>query len=673
MKPKAYQNDNTAATEVSMENRPTGRGLLLRLVDFLLLNIAFLGVHWFKYQSFSLTPIHKELMMTLPVLWFLTTLPSKKFSALRHEPFWTGIGIITRTNLILIILMSLTIISLRLMEASRIQAYGSCLLFYGLEVMGYLLFYTWGGPISNARTAVKSAKGDREKQSLLLFILGGASLFLSFIITLYIYERTILIKKEYIDYAIIISALWIVTSIMTGKYNKNNFEHLNLWLSSSMKSIVLMAGGVAIISFGTRFFTTTRFVIFGPLLIYFLLDSLWIYICFLYFKYGGDIQDLEDVHEIGKVIGADRVPLQEAAESEVRVVKDPVVIKLENALEFLNPKLFDFINSNIDLSSIGRTESVLISTDNLFNVHNLYQVKIQLFINLHKLNDMRWFNKYFLSVHSNLVTGGYFVGHAHTIETKKIHFEDNYPKSLSKIFYALHFLLHRVMPKLPWMQKFYFALTKGRNRTVSMAEVFGRLYFCGFKVVAERVMNNRLYFIAQKIKGPSLEKNPTYGPVIRLKRFCGGKSLITVYKFRTMYPYSEFLQQYIYERNKLDRGGKFKEDFRVTAWGSFLRKTWLDELPMLYNWIRGDLKLIGVRPLSNQYLSLYNPQVRQLREKVKPGLIPPFYADLPESLEEIQESEKRYIESYFQRPLLTQLTYLYKSVVNIIINRNRSA
>jgi hypothetical protein len=220
----------------------------------------------------------------------------------------------------------------------------------------------------------------------------------------------------------------------------------------------------------------------------------------------------------------------------------------------------------------------------------------------------------------------------------------------------------------------YYALTKGRNRIVSKAEVFGRLYFCGFRIAAERVMDDRLYFIAQKVKAPSSDTNPTYGPIIRLKRFCGGGNhLIVVYKFRTMYPYSEYLQKYIYERNKLEKGGKFKDDFRVTAWGKFLRKTWLDELPMLYNWLKGDLQLIGVRPLSNQYLSLYDPRVRQLREKVKPGLIPPFYADLPDTLGKIQESEIRYIESYLHRPFLTQLTYLYKSLRNILINNARSA
>ena len=59
--------------------------------------------------------------------------------------------------------------------------------------------------------------------------------------------------------------------------------------------------------------------------------------------------------------------------------------------------------------------------------------------------------------------------------------------------------------------------------------------------------------------------------------------IINVYKFRTMHPYSEYLQSYIYEQNKLQEGGKFANDFRVTTLGKCMRKLWIDELPMFIN------------------------------------------------------------------------------------------
>ena len=75
-----------------------------------------------------------------------------------------------------------------------------------------------------------------------------------------------------------------------------------------------------------------------------------------------------------------------------------------------------------------------------------------------------------------------------------------------------------------------------------------------------------------------------------------------------MHPYSEFLQAYIYDRYSLQEGGKFNHDIRVTTLGRFMRKCWLDELPMLLNLIKGNMKLVGVRPISKHYFSLYSQE-----------------------------------------------------------------
>ena len=68
---------------------------------------------------------------------------------------------------------------------------------------------------------------------------------------------------------------------------------------------------------------------------------------------------------------------------------------------------------------------------------------------------------------------------------------------------------------------------------------------------------------------------------IRLDRVGKNGKKFKVYKFRTMHPYSEFLQEYIYKKYSLREGGKFKHDIRVTTIGRFMRRYWLDELPML--------------------------------------------------------------------------------------------
>ena len=208
---------------------------------------------------------------------------------------------------------------------------------------------------------------------------------------------------------------------------------------------------------------------------------------------------------------------------------------------------------------------------------------------------------------------------------------------------------------------------------MSRAETYGRLYCCGFEVIDEKSINNSLYFIAKKTKEPVYDQDPTYGPLLRLKRVGFGGKLIRVYKLRTMHPFSEYLQEYVYNKNKLQGGGKIKDDFRISPEGRIFRKIWLDEIPMIYNVLKGEMKIVGVRPLSPHFYSLYDKNLQELRIQTKPGLIPPFYADMPVTLEEIMLSERRYLKAYLKRPLYTDFSYFLKALYNILIKRKRSA
>ena len=75
------------------------------------------------------------------------------------------------------------------------------------------------------------------------------------------------------------------------------------------------------------------------------------------------------------------------------------------------------------------------------------------------------------------------------------------------------------------------------------------------------------------------------------------------------------------------------------------------------------MKLVGVRPLSSHYFSLYPEDLQKLRTGVKPGLVPPFYADLPKTLPEIIESERVYLELYLKNPISTDFQIFFKSNV----------
>jgi lipopolysaccharide/colanic/teichoic acid biosynthesis glycosyltransferase len=139
-----------------------------------------------------------------------------------------------------------------------------------------------------------------------------------------------------------------------------------------------------------------------------------------------------------------------------------------------------------------------------------------------------------------------------------------------------------------------------------------------------------------------------------------------------MYPFSEFIQKDVFEENNLDASGKFLNDFRITSWGRILRKYFIDEIPQLYNWLRSDINLVGVRAISKHYYNLYPKDLQELRINFKPGLIPPYYADMPTTFDEIVESEVRYLQKKKEKPIITNMIYFVKALINIIFSGARS-
>jgi lipopolysaccharide/colanic/teichoic acid biosynthesis glycosyltransferase len=202
---------------------------------------------------------------------------------------------------------------------------------------------------------------------------------------------------------------------------------------------------------------------------------------------------------------------------------------------------------------------------------------------------------------------------------------------------------------------------------------YGHFAYYGFKIINVIEFSKNSIVDIIKNKHVTSIKDKNYSMLIKLPRTGKNGKRIFVYKLRTMQPYSEYIQDYVIEKNGLNNDGTIRYDFRVTKFGMFLRRYWLDELPMLLNLFNGDLKLIGFRPLSDTMLNVYPKDFVKIRNRYKPGLIPPYYIDRPDDFDGLIESEKRYIEKYKKDGFRTDIVYFFKFLNAIFIRGVRSS
>jgi len=495
--------------------------------------------------------------------------------------------------------------------------------------------------------------------------------------------RSYVINARYSEAIIVFAGITFLTSSLFGKYTiigKKRFSEIVLPI---VKSNLMIMGLVSFLIYILQLYSYSRLMVFGTIYVLSVFELIG-----AVFYYYVQKSLKENVFEVeGKVLNARfddsgiMLTPDTSTDSHEIVYTEDEISDLESSFRILNKynkeliieesgaKVYSYVIRSVEINS---PRCGIFSTTSKFNIDKQPDNYLKSVVNLHRINDIRRINKFFESVNRKLSRNGIFICCVETKNMRKKRIFRKFPPIFSHIYYLIDFIYKRVWPKLPVLNRVYFFLNKGQNRVLSKQETLGRLYSCGFRLVSEAVIDNLQYFVTEKIKRPVYDQQPSYGPVFRMRRIGKEGKVIYVFKFRTMYPYSEYLQKYIYDKHKLDAGGKFDRDVRVTTLGRIFRKFWLDEIPMLVNWLRGDLKLVGVRPLSEHYLSLYSDELRRFRWKYKPGLLPPYYADMPKKFEDIMASEMRYLQAYNRSPFFTDFRYFFKITFNIIFKKARS-
>ena len=161
--------------------------------------------------------------------------------------------------------------------------------------------------------------------------------------------------------------------------------------------------------------------------------------------------------------------------------------------------------------------------------------------------------------------------------------------------------------------------------------------------------------LAIKIEDPK-------GSIFFSQQRCGkDNKLFPMYKFRSMVSNAEELLEELMEHNEMDGPVfKIKDDPRITRVGKFIRKTSIDELPQLFNILRGDMSIVGPRPAIPHEVAEYSDYHKQ-RLLVKPGLTCIWQVSGRNSIgfEEWMEMDLEYIE---KRNLWMDIKLIFKTV-----------
>ncbi|MCK4763573.1 MAG: sugar transferase [Candidatus Aminicenantes bacterium] len=647
-------------------------------VDFLLLLFAFVLAYLLKKGNLSFTAVYFKFLPIYLSCWGLSAMLSKKLKNNHHEkghmkqlePFLSSALYFTG-------MLSLLIYGLNLYELSRFIVFGSVGIFLLLEILLLSGNYL---PLFRIR--------DRESGrgfSITFFLLEFAQVTASFFVVHFFKIGTVALLESYQDVLLLIYFLWLFTGLLVHRFRiprgKNYLGTIYPFVKSTF--IVLSIASIVVFGFRTGF---SRLLVFGSLGIYACIEILGISFYYMrrmqrsidvpeidFFEAPIHPTHLEGAGVVEKVVEKERVEAKKVSVSRKTFTASLVRDKLKKIYLKDLPPVFKFIDRVVDLDTVDILKSEVLDSGNPYNVEILPDNALNFFVNLHTLNDFRRVNRFLVKVNRKIKKNGVFIGKFEPCERRYIYFLKNYPHVLASILYFFDFTWKRVFPKLPLLKKFYFAVSKGQGRAFSLAEALGRIYYCGFEIVSLESIENFVYFIVRKVKAPQTEFTPSYGPLFKQRRVGLGGKIVYIYKMRTMHPYSEYIHKYIYDKNKLDEKGKIKGDFRITGWGRFFRKFWIDEIPMWINWLKGDIKLVGVRPLSETFFNTYPKGLQEERIKFKPGMVPPYYADMPKSIEDVWQSERDYLQKYKEHPIRTDFKYFFKAFANIIFRKAKSS
>ena len=261
-----------------------------------------------------------------------------------------------------------------------------------------------------------------------------------------------------------------------------------------------------------------------------------------------------------------------------------------------------------------------------------------------------------------------------TLKGRSRRIQKLYPKTIAKSLFIIDFIFHRVFSRLFIVKNIYSYISKGKIKILSKAEALGRMVFSGYQIESVENFDGLCTVLLKKSEQKLINKKPSFGPVFKMNRIGKNGKMIGVYKIRTMHPYSEYLQDFLIKLNGYGDQGKPKNDFRVTTWGRILRKYWIDEIPQLINVMKLEMKLVGLRPVSEYYFNELDQFQKERRLEQKPGCIPPYIAfNMGSSKDQVLKAEEMYLNMKKSKPFTTDTRVFFMAIKNIFFSKKRGS
>ncbi|MFP4573507.1 MAG: hypothetical protein ACLFNW_11105 [Desulfobacterales bacterium] len=423
--------------------------LKLVVADFVLLSLCFFIVYFFKTGGFMLPDRYWGLLVLFYSCWFLTSLISKKFQPDEYSDFRSGLKTVFRSACYLAYCISFIIVFFHFTEFSRSQVFVTAALLFALNVAAWALFsaFLLKKPEIRADEAasesVKSTAPHAQKFSYPLMALDLLLLILAFLAISIIKRGHLELPPEYDQLLMILLGLWFLSALPTRKYFISKTAKAVDIFWQWQKSGLIMLASLAVVVFAFRLFHFSRFQGFGTIGLLMILEALLLFFMFAGRKEKGEAKDIESVEQVRQVLDQEPVDTDIDIESIRQKLFAPARFALEDNLGANWRAVYQFIGDHADIDEILTFETAV---ERIYEPigQRINTSPARLFVNLHKLNDVRRLNQFFLEIHKALLPGGYFVGYAHTIRTHHQYVYEKYPRLIAHLIYGADFLFKRV-------------------------------------------------------------------------------------------------------------------------------------------------------------------------------------------------------------------------------------